>query len=317
MISRRLLRIKVMQIYYSNLLRSNSDLKIATKELDNSVHYTLELYYELLAIITYMADFAENKIQVAMEKKLPTEADLNPNRRFVDNPVIEGIRNADCFNKQTKAPRVPVEAHQHLIKNLWNDFSGTTEYQRYMIKSEVTLQDHKEIISFIIREYFPENEEIDALIEEHGIFWNDDIGFATSLLEKSIMRFKRVGNDAFLIMKEYSCEADRKFGKDLLISALENDSEYDAMIDQHSKNWDVDRIAIIDRIIMKLAITEFMHMPEIPVKVSINEYIEISKFYSTEKSNAFINGLLDQIVNILKEENKLNKTGRGLVDNSI
>ncbi|MDA3912530.1 MAG: transcription antitermination factor NusB [Bacteroidales bacterium] len=317
MISRRLLRIKVMQVYYSNLLRENGDLELAVKELDNSVHYSLELYYELLAIITYMANYAEQKIATALEKRLPTEADLNPNRRFVDNPVIEGIRNADCFKKQTKAPRIPFDAHKSLIKNLWNDFTATTEYQRYMIKQSVGLQEHKEIIAFFIREYFPENETIDSLIEEHGIYWNDDIGFASSLLEKSIMRFKRPTNDAFLIMKEYSCEADRRFGKQLLVNAMKHDKEFENLIDHHSKNWDVERIAIIDRIIMKLAITEFMHLPDVPIKVTINEYLEISKFYSTEKSNAFINGLLDQIVTALKAEDKINKSARGLVDNSI
>ena len=316
MISRRLLRIKVMQVYYSNLLRENGDLELAVKELDNSVHHSLELYYELLAIITYLADYAEQKIATALEKRLPTEADLNPNRRFVDNPVIEGIRNADCFKKQTKAPRIPFEAHKSLIKNLWNDFTSTTEYQRYMIKQSVSLQEHKEIIGFLIREYFPENETIDSLIEEHGIYWNDDIGFASSLLEKSIMRFKRPTNDAFLIMKEYTCEADRRFGKQLLINAMKHDDEFEHLIDHHSKNWDVERIAIIDRIIMKLAIAEFLHLTDVPIKVTINEYLEISKFYSTEKSNAFINGLLDQIVTALKAEDKINKSARGLVDNS-
>ena len=316
MISRRLLRIKVMQVYYANLLRENSDLELAVKELDNSVHHTLELYYELLSIITYMADYAEQKMASALEKKLPTEADLNPNRRFIDNPVIEGIRNADCFKKQTKAPRIPFDAHKSLVKDLWKDFISTTEYQRYMIKAEVNLQDHKEIIAFIIHEYFPENETIDGLVEEYGIYWNDDIGFASSLLEKSIMRFKRPTNDAFLIMKEYSCESDRRFGKQLLINAMKYDKEFETLIDHHSKNWDVERIAIIDRIIMKLAITEFIHLPDVPIKVTINEYLEISKFYSTEKSNAFINGLLDQIVTALKTEEKINKSTRGLVDNS-
>ena len=317
MISRRLLRIKVMQVYYSNLLKGNSDLELAVKELDSSVHHTLELYYELLAIITYMADLAEQKIQTALDKKLPTEADLNPNRRFVDNPVIEAIRVAECFKKQTSAPRIPAEAHQKFIRDLWDQFTASNEYQKYMIKSEVTFQEHKEIIAHIIYEYFPENEALDNLIEEYGIYWNDDIGFASSLLGKSIMRVKRPGNDSFLIMKEYSCESDRKFGKNLLTKAMLHDSEYEELIDNHSKNWDVDRIAIIDRIIMKLAITEFLHLPEVPVKVTINEYIEISKFYSTEKSNAFINGLLDQIVNHLKDEGKLNKQGRGLVDNPL
>ncbi|MEA1873174.1 MAG: transcription antitermination factor NusB [Bacteroidota bacterium] len=316
MISRRLLRIKVMQVYYSNLLRENGDLELAVKELDNSVHHSLELYYELLSIITYMADYAEQKIATALEKRLPTEADLNPNRRFVNNPVIKGIRNADYFKNQTKAPRIPYDAHKILIKSMWDDFASTTEYQRYMIKQSVSLQEHKEIIAFIIREYFPENETLDSLIEEHGIYWNDDIGFASSLLGKSIMRFKRPTNDTFLIMKEYSCEADRRFGKQLLINAMKNDSEFEALINHHSKNWDVERIAIIDRIIMKLAITEFIHLPDVPIKVSINEYLEISKFYSTEKSNAFINGLLDQIVTALKAEEKINKSARGLVDNS-
>ncbi|MGC9331575.1 MAG: transcription antitermination factor NusB, partial [Bacteroidales bacterium] len=122
-------------------------------------------------------------------------------------------------------------------------------------------------------------------------------------------------NDNFLIIKEYSCEDDRVFGKQLLYYALKHNHEYEKMINDHSINWNIERIAIMDKIIMKLAITEFLHMPTIPVKVTINEYIEISKYYSTAKSNAFINGLLDQIAVKLKQDNRIIKTGRGLVDN--
>jgi transcription antitermination protein NusB len=315
MISRRLLRIKVMQIYYAYLQNDNKEIEQALKTLDKSVHCTLELYYELLAIITYLADFAEQKIQTALEKKLPTKEDLNPNRRFIDNPVIETIRNAECFKKHTHAPRIPMDAHRNLIREIWDDLTGSEIYIRYMNSKNVDLSHHKQIIIHIINEYFPINENLDALIEEYGILWNDDIGFVASLLEKSIFRIKKPDNDSFLIMKEYSCESDKQFGKRLLTHSIENDEKFETLIDQHSKNWDIERIAMIDRIIMKLAITEFLYVPDVPVKVTINEYIEISKFYSTEKSNAFINGLLDQIVNALKNEGKLNKSGRGLVDN--
>ncbi len=315
MISRRLLRIKVLQVYYSSLLKKNRDLEIAIKELNTSVQHTLDLYYELLSILIYISDLAEQKIQTALEKRLPTEADLNPNKRFANNPVFEIIRNSEHYQKNTSAPRIPADAHQQLVKQIWSELTASNEYQKYMLKTNVSMQDHKDIIIYIIRNFFPCNDELDSLIEEYSIYWNDDIGFVSSLLEKSIIRIKRSGNDSFLITNAYTCDADKIFGKELLGKALIHDNEYEDLIDKHSKNWDVDRIAIIDRIIMKLAITEFIHLPEVPIKVTINEYIEISKFYSTEKSNAFINGMLDQMVSSLKEEEKINKKGRGLVDN--
>lgn len=313
MISRRLLRIKVMQVYYANLQRKNNELSLALRELDSSVHNTLELYYELVAIITYMADFSEQKIQTALEKRLPNYEDLHPNKRFVENPVINSIRETGFFQKFTGASRIPLDAHSNLVKTLWEMFSSSTAYNQYMNKEKVSLQDHKEIINFIVREYFPDNEELDSLIEEYCIYWNDDIGFVASILEKSISRYKKSGNN-FLITNEYSCDDDRDFGIKLLKNALIYDSDFENIIDEHSKNWDIERIAMLDKIIMKLAVTEFIYMPEVPVKVTINEYIEISKYYSTAKSNAFINGLLDQIVHALKDNNKLKKTGRGLVE---
>ncbi|MFP4663212.1 MAG: transcription antitermination factor NusB [Bacteroidales bacterium] len=313
MISRRLLRTKVMQVYYANVQQGKGDLNAATKELDKSVHGTLELYYEILSIITYLADYSGHKIEIALAKNLPTYEDLHPRRNFVDNPVIEAIRQAECFQKQTKAPRIPRDEHEKYIRDLYEKIYETEEFRSYLDTDKPSLSQHKNIIIYIINYFLVDDPTLDQMIEEFGLYWNDDIGFVCSLLEKSIQRVKKPGNDNFLIMKEYTCEADREFGKHLLRKALIHDNEYEEMIEEHSKNWDIERIAIVDKIIMKLAITEFIHMPAVPVKVSINEYIEISKFYSTLKSNAFINGLLDQIVVALKKEGKVKKTGRGLV----
>jgi len=314
MISRRLLRTKVMQIYYAHVQQGkNEQIETAKKELDKSVHCTLELYYEILAIITYLADYADHRMQIAMEKKLPTYEDLHPKRNFADNPVIETIRQAKCFQKQTRAPRIPRDMHDKLIRDLYKNLLETETFKNYLNTKDPGLNKHKQIIIFIINEFLVDDPVLDQMIEEHAIYWNDDIGFVCSLLEKSIQRVKRPGSDNFLIMKEYTCEEDRRFGKHLLQKAIMHDEEYEAMIEHHSRNWDVERIATLDKIIMKLAITEFLHMPSVPVKVSINEYIEISKYYSTAKSNAFINGLLDQIVESLRQEDKIKKTGRGLV----
>ncbi|MEA3448331.1 MAG: transcription antitermination factor NusB [Bacteroidota bacterium] len=315
MISRRLLRIKVMQIFYARVQQRDTEFASAEKELDRSVHATLELYYEILAIITYLADHAEHKIQIAQEKKLPTYEDLHPKRNFIDNPVIEAIRQAKSFQKQTKASHIPPEAYNDFIIHLYDKIHKSETFQAYLAIENPGMGKHKQIINFIINDFLQDDPDLDQLLEEYCIYWNDDIGFVCSLLEQSIRRVKKPGNDNFLIMKEYSCEEDRVFGKQLLYHALKHNNEYEKMINDHSKNWDIERIAILDKIIMKLAITEFLHLPSIPVKVSINEYIEISKYYSTSKSNAFINGLLDQIANKLKQENRIVKTGRGLVDN--
>ncbi len=315
MISRRLLRTKVMQIFYAHVQQRDTEFANTEKELDRSVHATLELYYEILAIITYLADHAEHKLELSKEKKLPSYDDMHPKHNFVDNPVIEAVRQAKCFQKQTRAPRISKEVHTKFIIHLYDQIYKTDTFQEYLNMPNPGMSKHKNIIIFIINNFLIDNTDLDELLEEYCIYWNDDIGFVCSLLEQSIRRVKKPGNDNFLIMKEYSCEDDRDFGKKLLYHALRQNNEYEKMINDHSKNWDAERIATLDKIIMKLAITEFLHIPSIPVKVTINEYIEISKYYSTAKSNAFINGLLDQIAEKLKQENRIVKTGRGLVDN--
>ncbi|MGM0649154.1 MAG: transcription antitermination factor NusB [Bacteroidota bacterium] len=313
MISRRLLRTKVMQVYYSRVQQLNTDPAQAEKELDKSVHATLELYYEVLAIIIYLADHAEHKIQLAMEKNLPSYEDLHPKRNFVDNPVIEAIRQSKYFQQQIRAPRISKEKHEKFISHLYKTISQTEVFQNYLDTKNPGMNKHKQIINFIIINFLQDNEDLDQIIEEHGLYWNDDIGFVCSLLEQSILRVKKPGNDNFLITKEYSCEDDRVFGKYLLRKALLHDNDYESLINKHSKNWDVDRIAILDKIIMKQAITEFIHLSTVPVKVTINEYIEISKYYSTDKSNAFINGMLDHIAEALRQKGLIKKTGRGLM----
>jgi transcription antitermination protein NusB len=315
MISRRLLRTKVMQIFYASVQQRNTDFTSTDKELDKSVHATLELYYEILSIITYLAYYAEQKIELAKEKKLPSYVDLHPKRNFIDNPVIEAVRQAKYFQKQTRAPRIPKEAHTKFIINLYDHIYKTDKFQEYLDIRNPGMSKHKQIINFIINHFLLDNPDLDQLLEEYCLYWNDDIGFVCSLLEQSIQRVKKPDNDNFLIMKKYGCKDDMTFGKKLLYHALKHNDEYEKMINDHSKNWDIERIATLDKIIMKLAITEFLHIPSVPVKVTINEYIEISKYYSTAKSNAFINGLLDQIAAKLKQEGRIVKKGRGLVDN--
>ncbi|MGC9331574.1 MAG: hypothetical protein ACP5DZ_06835, partial [Bacteroidales bacterium] len=183
MISRRLLRIKVLQIFYARVQQRDTDFASAEKELDRSVHATLELYYEILAIITYLADHAEHKIQMAREKRLPSYEDLHPKRNFIDNPVIEAIRQAKSFQKQTRASRIPPEAYNDFIIHLYDKIHKSETFQAYLDMENPGMGNHKQIINFIINDFLQDSPDFDQLLEEYCIYWNDDIGFVCSLLE--------------------------------------------------------------------------------------------------------------------------------------
>jgi N utilization substance protein B len=173
--------------------------------------------------------------------------------------------------------------------------------------------DDRKFIEKMFNKIFLVSEEICEVLEEQSIYWNDDIEFVISVIIKTIKRFNEFTDSDQRLMPLYKDDEDREFAKELLRKSIINHDEIQTLIKVHSSNWDVDRIAFMDILMMQLAITEFLHFPSIPTKVTMNEYIELSKFYSTEKSRNFINGILDKTLKDLKKEGKINKAGRGLV----
>lgn len=316
MISRRLLRIKVLQVLYAYYKSGEKDLNKSEKELFFSINKAYELYYYMLLLAVEVADYAESRIELARNKKIPTYEDLNPNTRFLDNAFISQIRNNQQFRRYTETEKITWVNYPEFIKELYLLLMDHPEYLEYMTSEKTDYaQDKKMIIRFYNDIVFP-NESLNQILEEKSIFWNDDLEFVISMVIKTIKKFREESGENTGLPDLFKNDEDRDFAKLLFRKALVYRDMSLQLIEEKASNWDLDRIAFMDILIMQLAITELVEFTSIPTKVTLNEFLEIAKYYSTEKSNTFINGVLDKIMQKLKEEHKIKKTGRGLIGES-
>jgi N utilization substance protein B len=305
--------LQVLYAYYSSEERSINNTE---KELFFCIHKSYDLYHYLLALVTEIADYAEGRIELKQNKHLPTHEDLNPNTKFVNNLFIQQLRNNRQLNAYLNQTKLSWVNHPDLIKELYLIMTESEMYATYINTEPQSYLDDRKFIEKLFNKIFLVSEELYEVLEEQSIYWNDDIEYVIAVIIKSIKRFKESSGTDISLMPLYKDDEDREFAKDLLRKSIINHDELQALIKVHSSNWDVDRIAFMDILMMQLAISEFLYFPSIPTKVTMNEYIELSKYYSTEKSRNFINGILDKTLKDLKKEGKINKTGRGLVGES-
>jgi transcription antitermination protein NusB len=313
MISRRILRIKILQILYTYFQSDESSLNKSEKELFFSIQKTYDLYHYLLLLIVEIADYANSRIDIARLKKIPTREDLNPNTKFVDNLIINQIRiNRQLNQYLTKTPLSWVN-NPELIKKLHNRIRMAPFFKEYMETTDRNYEDDKKIIIEIYTGEIINSEQLYQTLEEQSIYWNDEVEFVVSMIAKTLKGFREKDGENAILMPLFKNDDDREFAKDLFRKAILHKEEYHKLIESYTENWDVERIAFMDLLILEAAIAEAVEFSSIPTRVTINEYLEIAKFYSTEKSSLFINGLLDKIFRHLKEEKKIMKTGRGLI----
>jgi transcription antitermination protein NusB len=316
MISRRIIRTKVLQVLYAYYSSEERSINNTEKELFFCIHKSYDLYHYLLALVTEIADYAEGRIELKQNKHLPTQEDLNPNTKFVNNLFVQQLRKNRQLNAYLNQTKLSWVNHPELIKELYLIMTESEMYQSYINSETSSYIDDRKFIERLFNKIFLVSEEICEVLEEQSIYWNDDIEFVISVIIKTIKHFNESSNSDQKLMPLYKDDEDREFARDLLRKSIVNHDELQALIKVHSSNWDVERIAFMDILMMQLAITEFLYFPSIPTKVTMNEYIELSKFYSTEKSRNFINGILDKTLKDLKKEGKINKAGRGLVGES-
>jgi N utilization substance protein B len=312
MISRRLLRIKIVQILYAHLTTENTSVEKSEKELQTSIIKAYDLYHLILMLIVKLGDYAEERIELAKNKILPTIDDLHPNTQFVDNLIVAQLRNCSALSKYISASHISWQPYPEIIKSLYLKIIESPYYKSYLDEEKPGYESDKKLIINILKNELEGWELLYQMLEEQSIYWNDDIEFVIGMILKTIEKFKPEDLDP-LLMALYKNDDDREFGKILLRKTLLNHEQYREMIDHYTQNWEIDRIATMDVIIMEIAISELIEFPSIPIKVTLNEYIDIARFYSTPKSNEFVNGVLDRIVIDLKKENKIIKTGRGLL----
>jgi len=307
MINRILLRIKIIQILYAFYKGEGKTTLMVEKELFHSIEKTYDLYYHLLNLIIQITGYAASRIESKKNKLRPSPEDINPNTRFIDNSFVAQLRANIQFVNYLTQHKLSWVNHPEIIKELYDEIIECDFYQEYMTLDKVEYQDDKEVWRKIFKRVILQNESLDNSIEDQNIFWTDDIEIVVSFIIKTIKRFELESGTKQTLMPMFKDEEDAEFARKLLHGVIKNGNTYRDIIDKHTQNWELDRIAFMDILIMEVALSELMDFPTIPVNVTLNEYIEIAKNYSTDKSGIFINGVLDNIVGELKKENKLIK----------
>lgn len=301
---------------YAHIRSLDKQLDVTEKELlSKSIKSSTDLYYLAFSLLSDLRYMAAKRIDAAKNKYIPTEEDLNPNMRFVENPVILKIEQTPHY-KNYISNNVITWDNDETLSYFLNKIQSSEEYAQYMNAESVTFKKHISFITDILTNIIFNDEVFYQQIEEKNIYWNDDYSTVLPAVVRTIKKITK--NDDIIFedqtISEESKKEDADFARNLIRRTILDRHNYDELISQFTVNWKIDRMSEMDRLIMDMTITEWLNFPEIPVKVTINEYLDIAKNYSSEKSNSFINGVLDKVLSNLKESGMITKCGRGLVE---
>ena len=307
-----MLRIKVIKALYAHLKSDADSLMASEKTLVASIDKTYDLYFLMLSLIAELAHYAEQRQELARKKQLPTYEDLNPNRKFIENAVVRLIAQSDAVNDHLAARKLSWAKYPELIKTLYSQLEQSDYYKSYMARAERSWKEDLALVTDFYTRELEECEMLEDVLDEISILWNDDLGFALIMVTRTLSNMRPSHTDVKVLPK-FKSEEDLDFAMELFEKAAIGYDSNLQQIERFTRNWDVERIAFMDNLIMATAVAELTTFPSIPVKVTLDEYIEIAKFYSTAGSSTFINGVLDKAVASLTEEGKINKSGRGLI----
>lgn len=314
MLNRRYLRVKVMQALYAFFQSDNKDLNKAEKELIAGINKIYDLYVYLLTLLIELRHQAERIVADAKNKRLPTESDLNPSTRFIDNAIVKQLTESTQLKREVSARKITWQTDDELVRKILSGIKLSNEYQQYMSLPATTYQTDKQFIIDSYKNCIADQDLLEHYFEEKSIYWIDDLRLANYGVIKTIEGMNEKQQADFSLMSLYKDEEeDKKFVIDLFRKTIVHEKELEKVVSGKTQNWEVERIAMMDILLMKMAITEMLHFESIPVKVTLNEYIELSKMYSSPKSKIFINGILDKLVQDFKRDSKLMKSGRGLM----
>lgn len=312
MLSRRNLRVKVMQSIYAYEQDAFPTAVAAEKNLQKSITLAYHLFLYHLHVLTKVAAWTHQEAEIKASKHIPTEADKNFSTRLADNPIITALNEDESFNKMVKNFKFELFENHDEVRSLFRKLAESKVYTKYLSAHADDLKAEINVLVELSTKVMPEHEAWIAHLQETFSNWEDDetsIHFKLKNWLEGYNANTSIGQIADL----GNTKEEIDFARELFDKTNANSDEFMQMIEPKLKNWDVDRIATVDMILMKMALCELLHFSHIPVKVTINEYIDISKLYSTPKSKDFINGVLDKLMRQLKEEGKINKTGRGLM----
>lgn len=307
MINRTLIRIKVVQIVYAFYQNQDRSLENGEKELLFSLSKSYDLYNQMLYFMVKITEYSRRRIDTGRNKMLPTVEELAPNEKFANNRFIQQLEVNTQLLKYLEISKKDWATEENYVKELYDSILASDIYKEYMASEEDSWQADREFWRKIYKQIIQPSESLDQMLEEQSLYWNDDKEIVDSFVLKTIRRFEEANGAKQEILPEYKDEEDMEYASRLFRRTIENQEYYYELIRAACRNWDFSRIAFMDLIIMQIVLAEILSFPNIPISVSINEYLEVAKLYSTQKSASFINGTLDGIVKQLKKEGKLLK----------
>ena len=318
MINRRLIRIKVFKELFSKVSTGSYDVVPAENELLAACKKTRELYCLMLLLPVELSKMAQEKIDTGLQKFHPTAQEMNPSFKFAQNKFSELVANDEEFLKYCKHHGISWETKFLTVRSIFNSMCSKEYFQKFMSGSEVTigganLKDSVKLFEHIYKEELEDSEAVGDMLEEQCSLWSDDLGYVLLTILKDLKQIAKSGK--ITVPDVFMKEDDEVFAKKLLKACMINYDEYTELAQSFLSKWDVERVVSTDLTLIVMGIAEAVKFETIPLKVTINEYVEISKYYSTPKSKVFVNGLLNRVLQKLQKEGKIHKQGRGLVGN--
>jgi len=314
MLTRRHIRVKVMQSLYSFHQSKNKNFPAEEKFLLKSMKEMYDLFLLQLKLIIEIKAYAERYLEKSQRKHLATSEDKDPNLKFVNNRVIKILEDNNHLDQLLEERKITQwNRDGEYVAILWEEIRNSAAFEEYMSTRDSGFKEDKDFVIKLLKDFIAPNEKLYDYLEDSKLTWLDDLPLVNTAILKFLNKLKENATQEAKLPKLFKSEEDEEFAIALLRKVYVNDEELAGEMLGKTPNWDKERIAEIDTILIKMAICEFLHFSSIPVKVTINEYLEIAKEYSTPKSSIFINGVLDKLSKEYQEEKRLNKIGRGLM----
>lgn len=319
MLNRRILRIKAFKVLYSSVLSGNMSLAQAESQLDVACEAARDLYIYMLGIVSPLTKIARERIEAAKGKFNPTEEERNPNMKFADNALAKLLDEDVDFQKIFNKKKYSWAQYDLLLKKIMTSVASKDYYAEYMASEGTSLQEDCRLFTKIFEEEFVDSEELEQILEEKSLYWNDDLAYSLTWCCNNFKDFAKGERWSLLplyqseMMKGENVESDKLYVRKLLQAAFTGYERYSGMVADSVAGWEKDRLFSTDVVLIVMGLAEAATFPTIPVKVTINEYVEISKFFGTAKSRSFVNGLLDRLIQQMVNDGQIVKEGKGLL----
>ncbi len=309
MLNRRFLRIKVMQALYGFFQHDKGDVKVFERDLFKNLDKIYELYLYILSLLIDLQHVSMVKIDERRNKRLPNLSDLNPNLRFINNTLLKSLAENSELKSQLEKRHISWQNDMDVVRKLYTEIREGELYKNYLDLSFSSVKEDRDFILALLTTHLSEHEVLHSLFEEKNIHWSDDSFVAFNSVIRNLETFNGKFELQALLKDE---KDDLEFMSNLFTKTILYKAQFEELIAKHTQNWEIERIANMDMLLMQMALAEILYIPSVPVKASLNEYIDISKEYSTPNSKVFVNGVLDKVIADLRQQNKIQKAGRGL-----